>query len=192
MDSKDHRSAFTLIELMIVIAISALLSALAITFSSVGRNEVALSVETSKISGFILQAKELSIATYSASSPICGYGFTLDANTQTYSIFAYSPVVVPPCPALGSITTITSDQEKEYTPGTWQIHVSNGVVIQPAAESPDSLVTVLFYPPDPAVLLSNDGITFENPATTLNVYLKTVDGQNSATIGVNPEGQVDF
>src|SRR5665213_2287500 len=101
------RKAFTLIELIIVVAISALLSTLAITYSSIGRNSVSLSVEASKISQFILQAKQLSIATYTSASASCGYGVAFNMAAQTYSIFAYDPVGVASCRLLDQAKILT-------------------------------------------------------------------------------------
>jgi prepilin-type N-terminal cleavage/methylation domain-containing protein len=190
-----QRKAFTLIELLVVVAISGMLSALAITYSSVGRNAVALSVESSKLTQFILQAKQLSIATYTGSPTACGYGVVLDAAAQTYSIFAYVPNGIASCRSLSTATVATrgidpNNEEKEYTQGTWQAHLANGVIMQ--SPGGNNLVTVLFYPPTPTVFLSSDGTTFSNPGTTLTVNLITADGQNSQTISVNPEGQVNL
>jgi prepilin-type N-terminal cleavage/methylation domain-containing protein len=97
MSETSSRRAFTLIELMVVLGISAVLSALAITYSKIGQNEVALSVEESKVGQFILQAKQLAIATYtvppSTAAASCGFGvtFNLAATPQTYSVFVYDP-----------------------------------------------------------------------------------------------------
>jgi prepilin-type N-terminal cleavage/methylation domain-containing protein len=189
--------AFTLIELLVVVAISALFSTLAITYSHVGQNEVALAVEESKIAQFILQAKSLAIATYKNSSLVCGYGFVVNAgsNPQTYSIFAYTPALGQrfpagplPCPAV--IGKIFPGDESSSTPGTWQVAVSPGVKIE--VGQPNTLNTVIFSPPDPTTYLSENNVNVIFPPRTLNIYLQTTDGKNSATISVNPEGQVSF
>lgn len=208
------RGAFTLIELLVVVAISALFSTLAITYSSIGRNDVALTVEEAKISQFILQAKQLSLATYTASgSTSCGFGMTFNLATssvqpyQTYSIFSYDPGGSS-CPQGGAIANISSDQEKEYTNGTWDVPVSEGVVLE-SQNNEDGLVTILFYPPDPKVFLLREGDI--NPAYSgvggdcgnfdcdpnisygsAKVYLQTIDGQNSDTFAIDSEGQVEF
>jgi type II secretory pathway pseudopilin PulG len=184
-----YTAAFTVIELLVVVAISAMLSTLAILYSSIGRNQISLTVEESKIAQFILQAKALSIATYTNSSDVCGYGVRIDVADQTYSIFAYSPVGSPPCPSVAGITGISSSDEAPAAQGTWQVPVSSGVQL---TSDIDSLAAVMFYPPDPDVFLSEDNATFDAPAKTLHIYLRTVDGKNSATISVNPEGQVSF
>jgi prepilin-type N-terminal cleavage/methylation domain-containing protein len=217
-DRRGARRAFTIVELLVVIAIMALFSTLAITYSNVGRNEVALTVEESKISQFILQAKQLSLTTYSTGqSSSCGFGLMFDLATssaqpyQTYSIFAYSPNVTtgPTCPSLASTTAhlendgiATSppppahDEEQKYTDGTWNVPVSHGVVVQSVTGSADptqnSLMAILFYPPEPTVFLSSDGTTFPANLSSLIVSLQTIDGKNSETLTVNSEGQITF
>lgn len=136
-----------------------------------------------------MQAKELSIATYTSGSASCGYGVTINNASETYSIFAYAPAGAPPCPNVSTINGISAGDEVEYTVGTWQVPLGSGVVFQ--AEQ-DSLQTVLFYPPEPTVFLSQDGSSFLQPATTLAIHLVTTDGKNNLTISVNPEGQVSF
>lgn len=188
------RRAFTVIELLIVLAISALFSTLAITYSSVGRNEIALSVEEAKIAQFILQAKALSIATYTSNGTSCAYGFMIDGigtPDTKYSIFSYgrdpAATVCPPASSIAAANTIDPDYESMSTPGTWQIAVTNGVkVVQTAGAS----MAILFYPPDPTVFLSSDGTDLQ--PGSLSITLETVDGKNQATISVNPEGQVSL
>jgi prepilin-type N-terminal cleavage/methylation domain-containing protein len=198
MRNHYSRQAFTLIEILVVVAISTLLSTLAIIYSSKTRNSIELTVEEAKISQFILQAKQLSIATYNTTgSTSCGYGvsFNFAAKPQTYSIFSYDPQGSPPCPAIADVTTnlaggIGQNEEQQYTENTWDIPVGQGVKLSNAAN--DSLAGILFYPPDPVTFLSHDGNIFSTTLGTQKIYLSTVDGGNSATLTVNAEGQVDF
>jgi prepilin-type N-terminal cleavage/methylation domain-containing protein len=184
---------FTVIELLVVLAISALLSTLAITYSSVSRNYVALSVQESKLTQLILQAKALSIATYASGngSAACGYGVVISTSTtpQTYSIFVYHPAGTPPCPTETTAQSngISAAVEQSSTSATWQVPIAQGVKIQSGS---NNLAAVLFYPPNPDTLLSSDGKTFENPEAPLNIYLVTIDGKNTATLTINAGGQV--
>lgn len=186
-----HGAGFTLIETLIVVAISAMLSAIAIGYSSVGRNEVSLSVESSKISQIILQAKSLSIATYGNAQGTCGFGVSFDANAQTYSIFAYHPQGAVSCPPAASITNIAPGDMAPYTDGTSNIHVANGVVLS-AGASNDGIAEVLFYPPEPQTFITRyeDSGSFTNEDS--DVYLKTVDGAAQTVISVSAAGQVNF
>jgi hypothetical protein len=176
--------------MLIVIAISAMLSGIAIGYTSVGRNEVALSVEAVKVSQIILQAKSLSVATYGNAEGACAYGVSFDVASQTYSIFGYHPSSTASCPPASDITSISPADVQPYTGGTSNIHVANGVVLY--ATSTDSLVDVLFYPPDPTTFLSRDGSTFLSPAETSKVYLEVVGGAATEAISVSSAGQVEF
>lgn len=207
-----RRAAFTLVEMLIVISITLLLSAAAVGYTKTGQNEVSLTIETSKIAELILQAKELAINTYGttaiAGSKACGYGVHFDVADQTYSLFAYSVAADTACPSLDEVTAngLTDAYYQEYEPGSWDIAVAQGVVMQGSGYAADALGDVLFYPPAPTVLIcraSGDSSVesggnipnctqFMSPAQTSKVYLSTVDGVNSAAVSVTPEGEVTF
>jgi len=178
---------FTLIEVLIVVAISAMLAAIAIGYSGVERDQAALSVEETKVSQFVLQARSLAIATYSnAAGTACGYGVSFDAASQTYSIFAYVPGGI--CPPVSSITSPPSvGSEARYTDETWKVHPQEGLLF--STSGPNALSMVLFYPPDPATLLFDKS---GNLMSQASIYLNAVDGKASKTISVNSAGQVSF
>jgi prepilin-type N-terminal cleavage/methylation domain-containing protein len=194
---------FTLIELLIVLVITALLSGIAITYSHIGQSEESLSIEASKISELILQAKALSIATYNANSTTCAYGVHFDFTTQTYSLFAYDSAVPINnsaqlyCPTYASTTAqgvILADMQPYASGGTWQIPVSKGVVIEsssPVNTNP-ILTDVLFFPPDPLTLMSTDDTTFPTSTPSTQVYLKESVGNGTISISVSPAGQVQY
>jgi len=193
-----HRKGFTLVELLVVIVVSALISAFTIQYGKIGQNQVALNVEAAKVSQLILQAKELAIATYTSTAATCAFGVAFDYAAQTYSLFSYAPAGAPPCPALASTTALTAASVQQYEPQSWKVRVTPGIVMQSAAAGNDVLRDVIFYPPQPATLLSRDGATLMNPSDPLNppltskVYLRTADGSATAVISVNPAGQVSL
>lgn len=200
------RNGFTLVEILVVIAISAMLATVALVYTSSARNEVALAVETAKVAGTILRAKDLAIATYNNSPATCAYGVYLNIPANSYSIFAfnpdpakYVPASVPPCPSAASTTAAgiavggTTPEVTQYSAGTWNVSVANGVRMIDGGNN-DTAVIALFYPPSPKTIMSRDGATFIPPAsaTTLRVYLVTADGKGSTTISVSPAGQITF
>jgi prepilin-type N-terminal cleavage/methylation domain-containing protein len=207
-DIPMDKKGFTLIEMLVVLAITALLSGLAIVYSHIGQNQIALSIEESKVAQLILEAKELSIATYSTDSPTCAYGVQFDLASSTYSLFEYNSAESLPaypgrpiCPSLAS-TSIAIDPGAvdEYAAGSWQIHTAQGVKLDDPGVASGTIQDVLFYPPDPCTLISLDGETFESDCSAVNgnppeesyVYLSTTDGSASRTITVNPAGQVSL
>lgn len=199
--SPNPKAGFTLIELLVVVLVSALLSGLAILYSHVGQNEVSLGIESAKISQLILQAKELSIATYSSTSKTCAYGVHFDYVNQTYSLFAYNSATSTGgsgplfCPTYASTTAgplVIADMGEYGGGATWQIKVPRGVVIQSSSPANDVLSDVLFFPPDPITLMGRVGGTFSSSTATSKVYLVTTDGKNAATVSVSPAGQVGY
>lgn len=186
-------SGFTLIEILIVVAISAMLAAITIGYSSVERDQTALSVEETEISQFILQARSLAIATYSnAAGAACGYGVAVDPSTETFSLFAFVPNPLPstaPCPSLSNITSSTQVQngEARYTDETWKVHPQNGITFSMSSSS--ALSFVVFYPPDPETLLFDKS---GNGTSQGSISLVSADKRSSRTISIDSAGQVSF
>ncbi len=209
---------FTIIELLVVLGISAMLTAIAIVYTGVARNETALKVEAAKVAGFIFRAKDLSLATYGTLTPagtpkICGYGvlFNLAASAgrpaNTYSLFAYEPNpstyndipqtngVLQFCPDVASTTMngIASTEEAIVSneTSTWNVPLEGGIRMATTSAAGDVLLTVLFSPPNPNVRMSNGGPP-PLVTSTLRVYLETGDGSASTTVTVTGSGEVDF
>jgi prepilin-type N-terminal cleavage/methylation domain-containing protein len=187
------RSGFTLVEMLIVLAISVLFSTIVILYGHAGQDTVALSVEEANISQLILKAKGLSINTYASVGLGCGDGVNFNFASGTYSLFVYSPSWNGNvCPSYASTTAhgISLADMQPYDTQSWQQPMAQGLIME--TSSPNALADILFYPPDPATLISRDGQTwfFSNPPQNSNIYLQTVTGNSSATIAVSPTGQV--
>ena len=206
----NNKRGFTLIEILIVLAVTAVLSSFAIIYTHVGQNQISLSIEESKIAQFILEAKELSVATYSSNSPTCAYGVAFNYASSTYSLFEYNAAVVSPeyggrqiCPSLTS-TSVAFDTGavQQYQSGSWQVHTAQGVVLDGSGgAASDTIQYILFYPPDPCTMinlvqqttfLSDCSSIAGSPPSAADVRLSTVDKSMSRTITVNPAGQVNL
>jgi len=208
-----NKKGFTLIEILIVLAITAVLSSIAIVYTHVGQNQISLSIEESKVAQLILEAKELSVATYGSDSNTCAYGvafsYASPAESSTYSLFAYNAAATSSvyggrqiCPSLAS-TSVAFDPNtfQQYQSGSWHVHMAQGVMlVNGTSTASDTIQDILFYPPDPCTLISTDGKTFHSncsnitghPPLAAYVYLSTTDGSMARTITVNPVGQVSL
>ncbi len=200
---------FTLVELLVVLGISAMLVGIAIAYTSVARNENTLNIESAKIAGFVSMAKNLAFSAYGALNPvgnsrICGYGVSVDYPSSTYSIFAYTPSpsdypdllvngALQFCPDLASTTAvgIAPSEMIPYTAGTWDIPLDAGVQFA-TGTSGDALNFVFFSPPDPKVRMSNisSGVTLTT--STSQIYLETAQKTASTTVTINGAGGIQF
>jgi len=174
-----------------VIALSVLFSTFVILYGHGGQESVALTVEEAEISQLILRAKDLSVTTYTDSAGGCADGVQINPASGTYSLFIYQPNAAGTCPSLAS-TSDAADFKKlaklvQYDSQSWNVHNAQGIVM---ASGTDQLEDILFYPPAPATLISQNNKTFLNNPPTSYIYLQAQVGGASATIAVNPTGQV--
>ena len=201
--NSSRESGFTLIELLIVVLISAMLATLVITYSDVGRDEESLSVGSTAIAQTILLAKSLSINTYeNPTGPrSCGYGVLFDINKNTYSLVSYDPSG-PTCPSESALEAsgVTASTLIQYSPATWQEPVTQGARLENTGSSGNPLTLVIFYPPDPATLVSqsvcsqgsSDCVYSFSVDKSGSVYIGATDGGATQAITVSSIGQVEL
>ncbi len=202
------RNGFTLLEILIVISITIMISALAISYTSSTQQQIGLYVEVQKLSALILRAKSLAVSTYNdpqaagaSNVVICGYGIAINYPSNRYSLFFYK---VPPGQNCGNITTIKHDPDGAPPEGPTEIEllsshdVAPGVILldenhRDSDGNRDSIYYVLFVPPSPITLIS---ISFNgdvlSPPGPGSISLITKDASLNATISVSSVGQVDF
>lgn len=193
---------FTLIEVLIVVAITSLLSGMVMTYSSRGRTQVALYVEAAKLSQVILRAKSLAVATYSdpnllGSGIPCGYGVQIDYAAGTYSLFSYMPALPSvscrptPVGALSGIgaNPVGEDPTNYIYSAIDTVRLSPGVVY---GSGNPKLTDILFIPPDPATLIwSDDSAAASNVASEVD-FVSTADALSKVTVKISAAGQITF
>lgn len=186
------RSAFTLVEVLVVIAITALLAGIILSYSSSSRDRVALSVEQAKLAQTIVKAKSLTVSTYNDPIIPCGYGVHIDYETDSYQIFSYGIEE-------GSFEPAQCDDMSELKP-TLKIEVSNNKLPanltfedpgKPVPGSADNIQDILFLPPNPETriwLYDDSGAT----STSGRVRVKAKSGTFAVEVLVSSAGQVTF
>jgi len=181
--------AFTLIEIVVVVAVYVIVMSSFIAYNSASRAQIALSVEQAKISQLILRAKSLTIASYSSPSSLrCGFGFSINYPARSYSLNRYDVLDNADCDAIyygeaGFENTIVVPLPLE----TYYLDPNLGF---PGWGASDQFDEVLFIAPEPKTFLKVGGSLFRG---TANIYLETRAAPiRSVTVSINSLGQVSF
>ncbi len=192
------RKGFTLLELFIVIAITVMISALAISYKSSTQQQIGLYVEVQKLAELILRAKSLAISTYNnpgealpQNEVICGYGVNIDYARNGYELFSYRVNLQQLNQGCEGINTIKNNPPR-FNMVTISSHdVAPGVVILDGGHN-DSIYKVFFVPPNPVTLIGTRDVNGAVGKQSGKIYLTTKDASLTGTIYVSEIGQVDF
>lgn len=183
---KLSRRGFTLIEIIVVVAVTMLLSSIVIFYNSSTREQLTLFTEKAKLAEVVLRAKSLAISTYADGSSRCGYGLYLDPAARAYSIISYQPAdcriltSVDPDPAV----RVALPNATYVLPPTLALGASS-------TTSADAVAYVIFIPPDPHVLIARaDGSLVPNDQGVLSLY--GVRSGTAAGVIVSTAGQITF
>lgn len=158
---------FTLVEVLVVVSITALLSSVLILYSRTGERQILLFREQAKVLNLISKSKSLALQTYIDGASACGYGihFTLPGTLILFKDQA------PDCAASDNIY---SGPDEDFS----HLILGDGIVISSA-----DISDILFIPPDPSVKLTPDQVSGI-------ITLQTIDGGTSARIKLNNSGQI--
>lgn len=174
----------TLLEVLITIGITLLLSSFLISYTSSSRQQIALYSEEVKLGQTIYRAKSLSLSLYSqpGSQPICGYGVHFDYSSMTYNLFSYNK---PSDSSCGSINSISAGSKN--TVSTFGINKNVKIVSPSGGRKIDD---VLFIAPGPKTIINSNGTMISDGSAA--VAIQTADGLLLFTITVNTNGLIDF
>jgi len=191
------RAGFTLVELLVVVAIVGLLSSYTVIYSNTTRRNTELYVEKARVGQFILKAKSFTLSTKNRTSlgRPCGYGVEMqDAvapDRPALAMFSYS--VHDPSSYECKQDAITllplsrfDRQEVE------RFELTKGVRFLANSSQRGELTRVFFLAPDPQVFLWIDGAAPLPGVYAGNIYLETEDGRANTSIRVASGGEVSF
>lgn len=184
-----RRSGFTLVEVMVVMAVTALLSGLILVYNASTRETLRLFTEKARVAQLVFRAKSLALSTYvDGGQERCGYGVRFDRAAGTYALVSYAP---PSCADRSQVRTnpeyFESVQLSSFTlPTTLEFRDRAD-----AGTGAGALSYVLFIPPDPTVLLArDDGSLITAGDGEIRIGIK--DRETDAIVSVNGAGQVTF
>ncbi len=165
--NQSARSGFTLIEMLVVISITALLSSVLIIYSRIGERQILLFREQAKIINMILKSKSLALQTYVSGEKTCGYGVHFEAPRSAILFRDLSD----DCSASDNVYSGASEDFEKLS--------LDGLISFSAIDFTD----ILFIPPDPQVRL--------NPAQSSgNISIKAIDSDAVVKVKINSAGQV--
>ncbi|MBM3256979.1 MAG: hypothetical protein FJY98_01465 [Candidatus Liptonbacteria bacterium] len=193
VSSRGFRAArftagFSLIEIIVVIGVTLVLSGFAVHYSNVSRHTTVLSIERARIGQLILRAKSLTLATKrGAEGRPCGYGVWVDYNRSLH-LFSYSPDSGESCKDIAKKKPepkIPNWEEVEE----YELAKEVRFVLPPPSSKLDM---VMFLAPEPATLIWKDGRTGQAELETGFIRIEAAAGDMQATIFVTPRGEVSF
>ena len=171
------KRGFTLIEILVVTALTAILSGIAIGYSNTGQQNIALFRDQAKVINAILRAKSLAVQSYVKGGAGCAYGVHFDQG-GSFRIFRDLDEL--------SERHDCSSANNRYSPNLGEDLNPPEISSLESSLSfaPGSILDISFIPPEPKVLIdqtSKDG----------KVVIQTKSGNNLKNISVNRFGQVN-
>ncbi len=179
------REAFTLVEVLIVVAVTALLSSFLLVYNNNSRKQIALFVEQAKIAQIITKAKSQAISTYATGGgvAVCGYGVQFNYAEGSYDIFRYE--YDRDCDTLTRATAVFDDFHVKPVEG---LHFTLNQSLEFNGTQDDAVSYVLFVPPDPRTIIRVGDVS----RSSGSIYVKAKNSQESAKVMIGSAGQINY
>ncbi len=175
------RAGYTLIEILVVISVTTILSGFLISYNSTGRQMIAIQTERAKIGQMISRAKSLALSNYTKNPQPCGYGLHVDYAGGTYAIVGY----MDPGNCV-STSTIDFTNFIVIESSTVRSPLRLRRPIAPARRLDD----VAFVAPDPRVYVLSEGAILANGSASIRIV--GTPGTPTGTVSVSTAGQINF
>lgn len=184
-------AGFTMVEIIVVIAITTFMASILISYSHKSGEQIILNTEKAKIAQTILRVKSLTLAGFTqplSEPPPCSYGFYIDYTAKTYSIFEYSPVAG--CDSILDSNNNPINTDPPISPSPLGFKVISTEKLSPEVKfttplPADHLVYIVFVPPDPKVIVFNDDRSMYLGSNPKVIYLETRSETLKTAIGIN-------
>lgn len=184
----EGRRGFTLLEILVVLAVTTFLTGMVLTYGARSRNQTSLYVEQAKLAQIILRAKSLSVATYNNPNIPCGYGVSVDYDANSYELFSYHPTS---CFGLDIKNAgIVKDTLNRYEVLENYTLASGVKLNRNFVDSNATLSIVFFLPPNPETYIWAEDFGFTSNPAIINVG--AADGSLYMPIQVTAGGQVGY
>jgi len=176
----DRIKAFTLIETLVIVIITIILSSIMITYSHIGEKQIVLFRDQAKVVEVLNRAKFLALQKFSqteADKP-CAYGVHFDNNTGNFLIFKDldSDPLTSGCQGNNKYDASNNELFEKYELDErlkFQITPSSGGIFE-----------IVFIPPDPTIKMTPNATD-----ATIKIVDK-VNSSNNKVIKVNNFGQI--
>lgn len=163
----ENEKGFTLVEILVVMAIIAVVSASLILYSRTGERQIILFRDQAGIIAALSRAKSLSVATFGQAGVPCGYGVHFEAPRK----FLLFKDLASDCSAADHVYSGPNELF-----GSFELNQSLNF-------GNLTLTDIVFIPPNPKVVITPLG-------DEAIINIKTVDGGSSSTIKVTSAGQI--
>jgi prepilin-type N-terminal cleavage/methylation domain-containing protein len=170
------KRGFTTIEMIIVMAIIAILLSVLVSYSRSGEKQIILFKEQTQIISILTRTKSLSLATYGAANVPCGYGVHFDQASKAYWMFKDLSV-----PAVGGDC---STADNIYSGAAEDI----GEKFKLSDQIEFNMITsndILFIPPSPLIIIGGNSAINE-----LLIEVNIVGAGDSIGIKASKSGQI--
>ena len=184
--NRHHMSAdgFSLIELLVVMGVTVILSTIMIAYNSTSRQQIAYSVERVKLAQVINRAKARTMNAFEPLIDTCGYGvrFTY-TSPQKYELVRYD--------AISTSTPCTFSNFQVKADGVVESYLlPTGLSIGAVAGNSNLIGQLAFVPPDPKTYLVDGSGNTLLPSGYVN--LSAAGGSVSGTITVSTAGLITY
>ena len=184
MTGAKNNSGFTLIEMLVIISVTLVLSGILIGYSREAGKQLILVNNQAKLVSLIARAKSLSTATFLENAlplnpgdpRICGYG--VHADTGSGEIFIFRDLAVD-C-ASGDNKFGSGDVKL-----TGQLNVFELNLQATQFASDMTLHDIMFIPPDPTVIINGDASLRE-----AMISIEVKDGSSKSIVKINNAGRI--